>query len=287
MEDEQKYVCNLCKYTTNRKSDYLKHRATIKHLKQCENNTPDTLIEKYYCEKCDFLTYRRFDWNRHMQSSKHSKIRHICKTCKREYKYKKKYDLHIELCKNSITDINHIEPIQHATFICENVTITNHFNVNVYLNSEYGDAINIGDFRKEVTLSLDDLLYTKQNGYAKGISKIFIKKMEELGPCHRPIHCNNSKEPQFFVRDDNNWIEDTGHNEINMAIDSVACAQIGKIKEWEKINPYWSETNEGQKEYIDIVKCVLNGSTSSEQEKNNKLIKRNIRENIEIDVPLV
>jgi len=285
MGENEKYVCNLCNYTTARKSDYIKHRNTTKHLKQWENNTPDAVIEKFYCEKCDFLTYRRYDYNRHLLSSKHVKSCYTCKTCKREYKYKKKYDQHVLTCCNALTD-NVGGSVNHTTFICENLTITNHFNVNVYLNNEYGDAINIGDFRKEVTLSLDDLLYTKQNGYAKGISKIFIKKMEELGPCHRPIHCNNSKEPQFFVRDDNNWVEDTEHNELNLAIDSVACAQIAKIKEWEKINPNWSETNEGQKEYIDIVKCVLNGSTTSEQEKNNKLIKKTIREKIEIDVPI-
>lgn len=283
MADNQKYICKLCCYTTNRKSDYLKHSTTIKHLKQWENNTSDAIIEKYYCSPCDFLTFRRYDYNRHLLSSKHIKPKYICTKCDREYKFKKKYDIHKLTCADD--DVTSYLP--NTTFICENLTITNNFNINVYLNSEYGNAINIGDFRKQVTLSLDDLLYTKRNGYAMGISNIFIRKMEELGPCHRPIHCKNSKEPQFYVRDDNNWVEDTEHNELNMAIDSVACAQIGKIKEWEKVNPNWSETNEGQKEYIDLVKCVLNGTTHTEQEKNNKLIKRNIRENIEIAVPMI
>lgn len=269
----ESYVCKTCKYETSRKNDYIKHMSTIKHLKKCKKTIEPS---KYYCNPCEFLTYRKYDYNRHLLSPKHlSNVNHVytCDKCMKEYKYKKLYDQHVKTC------------VSQLEIMVPTITINNNININVYLNNEYGNAINIAEFRNQLTLTQEDLLYTKNNGYAKGISNIFIKKMEELGPCQRPIHCKKSREPQFYVRDDNNWVEDIEHNELNMAIDSVANAQIGKIKEWEKYNPNWCETNEGQKEYLDIVKSVINGSTQLEQEKNNKLIKRSIRESLEIDVP--
>ena len=278
MTDGIKYTCEQCKYETARNCDYVKHNATIKHMKSVETTSH---IEKYQCKVCNYLTHRKSDYARHMISAKHLKPKHVCDICKREYRYNKKFRQHKALC----ADINPA-PVSHVTINNINNTNNNNININVYLNNEYGNAINMTDFRNQLTLTLDDLIYTKINGYAKGISNILIKNLEAVGPSHRPIHCHNNKDSQFYVRDDDNWVEDSENSKIDMAIDSIASDQIGKIKEWEKENPLWFESHEGSKEYIDIVKGVIYGSSQDDQYKNKKLIRRTIRENIDLEVPV-
>ena len=40
--------------------------------------------------------------------------------------------------------------------------------------------MNLEDFVKQITVSLQDLDYSKQNGYAKGITNIFLKQLQDL-----------------------------------------------------------------------------------------------------------
>ena len=65
--------------------------------------------------------------------------------------------------------------------------------INVYLNEQCKHAMNLSDFVNNLTISLDDLLYTKQHGYMNGISNIFVKKLTDLNPNERPIHCSDKK----------------------------------------------------------------------------------------------
>ena len=59
-------------------------------------------------------------------------------------------------------------------------TINNTYNnqqytINMFLNEKCKNAMNLEDFVEKIKFSLEDLQYTKENGYAKGISNIFIK----------------------------------------------------------------------------------------------------------------
>ena len=43
----------------------------------------------------------------------------------------------------------------------------------MYLNQNCKDAMTLTDFVENIKISLQDLNYTKQNGYVKGITNIF------------------------------------------------------------------------------------------------------------------
>ena len=104
----------------------------------------------------------------------------------------------------------------------------------MFLNSTYNSALNLDELKSQINLSLEDLIYTKDNGFAKGITNIFIKTLEELGPNKRPIH-SDLKKTAFYIRNDNNWIEDIEHNKINAAIDDVAQAQNTGVRRTQPI----------------------------------------------------
>ena len=115
----------------------------------------------------------------------------------------------------------------------QNVTVNQQFNVNIFLNEECKNAMNIGDFIDQIQLTLEDLAYSQQHGFIKGITNIFVKNLEDLEPTERPIHSVEDKtKRQFYVKDECGWECDKEEAKIDQTIDSVTKKQINKIKEW-------------------------------------------------------
>ena len=50
--------------------------------------------------------------------------------------------------------------------------------INVFLNEKCKDAMNLTDFVSKLEVSLQDLAYTHEHGYVKGISNIFTKTFD-------------------------------------------------------------------------------------------------------------
>ena len=72
-----------------------------------------------------------------------------------------------------------------------NTTYNQKMSINVYLNDHCKDAINIQDFLDNLQISLEDLKYTKEHGYAKGISNIFVKQLRDLKPNSEEQHSHD------------------------------------------------------------------------------------------------
>ena len=62
----------------------------------------------------------------------------------------------------------------------QNVTVNQQFNVNIFLNEECKNAMNLGDFMGNIMITMDDLKYTKDNGFVIGISNIFKRHLGVL-----------------------------------------------------------------------------------------------------------
>ena len=101
--------------------------------------------------------------------------------------------------------------------------------INIFLN-EMCSAMNLSDFINNVNVSLDDLTYTTDNGYIKGISNI-CKKFKTNATTERPFHCSDTKRLQFYVK---MKISGVNKQHIENSIDKITHKQIKQIKEWEK-----------------------------------------------------
>tara|TARA_Y100000592_G_C5416156_1_gene290727 strand:- start:7 stop:801 length:795 start_codon:yes stop_codon:yes gene_type:complete len=235
--------------------------------------------------------------------------RFVCPHCNKSYKFKSGISRHRKTCMQSnldqITslqkqneDILNIlkETTNKNAMLCEkivndnaskviNATINNNqkVNFNVFLNTQCKDAMSINDFVNSLQLTFDDLIYTKNYGYVKGITNIFVKNLEDLDATSRPIQCSDQKKQQFYVKNENDWVEDSKHMKLNKTIDTVAKKQINKIKEWQENNPDWHSTEEGIEEYMKIIQTAMGGKDDSEREKNNNVIKTNLSEAVAID----
>ena len=162
-------------------------------------------------------------------------------------------------------------------------TQNNNLTVNVYLNEHCKDAMNIKDFVEKVKVSLEDLQYTTDNGFAEGISNIFMKQLNDMKPTERPIHCADAKRCKFYVKDENNdWKKDTENKKINQSISDITVKQIRMLKVWESAHPYWnSNTMVGLKRQ-EIICQIMGGRDMNAQNKNRKKIKQLIGETIKL-----
>ena len=153
-----------------------------------------------------------------------------------------------------------------------NTTNNNTMNINIYLNEHCKNAMNLTDFVENVKVSLEDLLYTKNHGYVKGISNIFVKQLKDMEPTQRPIHCSDKKRLQFYVKDDNKWEKDNSNEKIDKSIDKITKKQILAIKLWEKEHPNYLEDEKLTRIWSKMIKNMGTGvseNVTAEKEKTN------------------
>ena len=64
----------------------------------------------------------------------------------------------------------------------------NTISINLFLNENCKNAMNLTDFIQNMNVSLEDLEFSKDNGFVKGVTNIFTKQLQDLDPTERPIH---------------------------------------------------------------------------------------------------
>lgn len=264
----------------------------------------------YTCEPCNYITERHFNWKKHILTEKHKKqinkekYSYKCDVCNNNYKFSTGLSRHKFKCKGIITndkliikdEISNQGTLKITSNMFYDVLEQNNklqeqliemskkpnivnvdnkkMTVNIFLNEMCKDAMNLSDFINNMNISLDDLTYTTDNGYIKGISNIFLKNLEQMQPTERPFHCSDSKRLQFYVKDENKWGKD--NQRIENSIDKITHKQIKQIKEWENIYPNWSSSEKETQMYLYMIREVMGGIDDKEREKNKESIIRNI-----------
>lgn len=152
----------------------------------------------------------------------------------------------------------------------------NTVNINVYLNQNYTEAMNLGDFVRNIQCSLDDLSLTADEGYVKGVSNIFLKNLEFMDPKERPIHCGDQHGTQIYIRDSDKWEKDGG--KLDCEIDNVAKKQIMLMSQWEQIHPNWHKDERLTHEYLKLVRQL-----TSHDKDGNEQIRKVVAKNVVLD----
>ena len=109
-----------------------------------------------------------------------------------------------------------------------NTNIKQRFNVNIFLNEQCKDAINMHDFIKQIEVSLDNLLTTRDKGLSEGISNVFIENMNKLSLYERPLHCTDLKRETLYIKDNNVWEKDGDKSRIKSSIERDIICSIQK-----------------------------------------------------------
>ena len=135
-----------------------------------------------------------------------------------------------------------------------NTNIKQRFNVNIFLNEQCKDAINMHDFIKQIEVSLDNLLTTRDKGLSEGISNVFIENMNKLSLYERPLHCTDLKRETLYIKDNNVWEKDGDKSRIKSALREISSAQFRSVKKWMDDNPDYEKDESKQEEFINLIR---------------------------------
>ena len=268
---------------------------------------PKKPINKYECKKCHFSLVNKKDYNRHLTTRKHQRITNDNKKpnyskceCGKVYKFRSGLSKHKKTCNSNIEDtidifqkvleqqqdlqekMNQVATKQSGNVINYNNNTNNKTTINVFLNEQCKDAINLTDFMNSLEISLEDLQYTKEHGYIKGISNIFVKHLQDMPARERPFHCSDKKRMQFYVKDEDKWEKDDRHEKIDESISNIQLKQIKKIKEWEKSHPKYLKDEKLLNIWHDMIHKIMGPADDVTREKNKELIKKSIGTTVEL-----
>lgn len=247
-------VCSFCDYSTTRKSNFDKHLLTKRHMKRA-NITRISSQKPYSCTNCNKRYQHRQSLHKHMK---------ICK--------KKPLNM-----KNNLEIISQqINNITNNNITNNQININNKISINLYLNEECKDAMNIEDFIKKIEVSFNNLDYSKDNGFAKGIANIVQQQLEDLTPNERPIHCSDKKRLKFYVKEQDKWEKDDDHKNLEKTINQIKVQQLRKLFEWEQDHPNFRQNQQLLMNWRKMVEATMGGCTDDEIKRNEKKIKTEI-----------
>ena len=156
----------------------------------------------------------------------------------------------------------------------------NTISINVFLNEQCKNAMNLTDFINQVQVSLEDLQYSKNNGFIEGVTNIFTKQLKDLKPTERPIHCSDKKRLQFYVKEDDKWSKDANNEKLDETIYNIKMKQTSKLTDWEKLHPNYAQDPKLLNEWQQI----LNSMTEDigHRDKVKEKLKRNLAEHVQL-----
>ena len=295
LNPNHKFICVKCNYSTNSKKDYTKHCTTKKHKK---SSNKDKNIENvdFACPYCGKIYKFRSGVSRHKKKCKFINVKPVendnidnklslkdkkLSSVKKELltdlfqEQQKQMNETINLLKESIkTNADMIPKIGNNN--------NNKVCINLFLNQECKNAMNLTDFIEQLQVSLEDLDYSKNNGFVAGVTNIFTKQLKDMDPKDRPIHCSDSKRLQFYVKDDDKWAKDNNSHKIDQTINNIKLKQTYKLTEWEKLHPNYQNSPELLHEWQMMLASVTEDVTSKNPDKIKTALKRNIADHTQL-----
>lgn len=324
IKSRKENYCEYCDYSTSNKYDFAKHISTVKHqfailatkrqplatkiAISCDKSQDESCkqiekIDKFNCNQCG----RKYKdksglWKHNKKCTKKIDQPEIEENMQIVIKYENEDEIKFdnnelikELMKQNkefktmLVEQNNklMDLAKEGKYITNNNTTNNNFNLHFFLNEKCKDALNIMDFVKSLQLQLKDLETTGRLGYVEGITKIFIKGLQDLDVCKRPIHCSDLKRETIYVKDKDTWEKDNEKQKMKYAIKHIAHKNVMKIQEWQEENPeYKNAESIVSEEYMKIVNQSMGGFTDEEDEENMNKIIKNVSKEVVIDKSL-
>ena len=310
----KQHVCTSCDYTCTKLSDLHKHFATRKH----QFGTNETIMKQQYsqsCETCNTIFYSRTTLWRHKKtcaditncvivdtlpppkqhvpsiqsSSEDMQMTLILELVKQNQEFK---DLLIlqsnQMMEQNKTMIEVAKNSQINNTINNTSTSNSHnktFNLQFFLNETCKDAMNMKDFIKSLELSLPELEKMGEIGFAEGMSRVFVNRLNSLDVTKRPIHCSDVKREIIHIKDDNKWERDNANlDRLRKIIKQLTHKNILRVDDWKKANPGCTEYNSRKNDqYLRLNMEAIGPVDDAEVKRDFGKIIRRVAESTAID----
>jgi hypothetical protein len=159
------------------------------------------------------------------------------------------------------------------------------FNLNFFLNETCKDAMNMKDFIQSLEMSLPELERMGELGFAEGMSRVFVDRLNKLDITKRPIHCSDVKREIIHIKEDNKWERDNANlDRLRKIIKQLTHKNILKVDDWKKANPGCTEYNSRKTDqYLRINMEAIGPVDEPEVKRDFGKIIRRVAENTTID----
>jgi hypothetical protein len=300
----KQHMCANCDYTCSKLSDLHKHFSTRKH----QSGTNETLVKQQYsqsCETCNNIFYSRTTLWRHKktctdvintiivdthpspsQAEQHPKTSSddmqtslILELVRQNQEFKQ---LLIEQNK-TIIEVAKNSQINNTISNSNNNNKT--FNLQFFLNETCKDAMNMKDFIQSLELSLPELEKMGEVGFAEGMSRVFVNRLNSLDVTKRPIHCSDVKREIIHIKDDNKWERDNANlDRLRKIIKQLTHKNILRVDDWKKANPGCTEYNNRKNDhYLKLTMEAIGPVDEADQKRDFGKIIRRVAESTAID----
>jgi len=299
-----KYTCSICHYSCSKNSDFMKHLNTNKHnAHKCSFNAHKTDIFTCECGK----TYKHIQsYNRHKKicgDDAHNTLGDTpanvtsIKSAQLAVDDPMQTSLILELVKQN-QEFKQLLIEQNKTIleVAKNSHVNNNtmnnsnnnnktFNLQFFLNETCKDAMNMKDFIKSLEMSLPELEKMGEMGFAEGMSRVFVDRLNKLDITKRPIHCSDVKREIIHIKDDNKWEMDNANlDRLRKIIKQLTIKNILKVDDWKKANQGCTEYNSRKNaQYLRINMEAIGPVDDAEVKRDFGKIIRRVAETTAID----
>jgi hypothetical protein len=273
------FACKICDYSSSKESDYNRHIATRKHQNNVKNAKKNACVcgkafmhrqgLHVHRKKCQqYISKGVSDYDFEYDIIDGNKNENIMLGDNNSIGTDDKIGITKEMFMSLLKDNqemmkmikslseNQLTTPQHITNNNNNITNNNQFNLNIFLNEKCKDALNMSEFIDSLKITLDDLLFSKNNGITRGVTDIMMKKLKELDIYKRPIHCTDIKRDTMYIKDEDKWHKDNNHDMFKNTIIKVANKERSALQLWAINNPDWMETEQKQIQYLTMVRSI-------------------------------
>ena len=313
------YCCKLCDYTCYKMKHYSQHILTQKHVRKqhaLDGNVMETqkkTLQSHECNTCHVYFKSRSGLWKHshkctlptpQQEEPHTSQEDmqvpsnlIFELIKQNQEFKQllidqnkqlyeKHEENIDLQKQLLDVVKDGKTINNNTMTNSNNNSNNKtFNLNFFLNETCKDAMNMKDFIKSLELSLPELEKMGELGFAEGMSRVFVNRLNSLDITKRPIHCSDVKREIIHIKDDNKWERDNANlDRLRKIIKQLTLKNILKVDDWKKANPGCTEYNSRKNDqYLKINMEAIGPVDDAEVKRDFGKIIRRVAESTAID----
>jgi hypothetical protein len=297
------YCCELCDYKCYKTKHYSQHLLTQKHLRKhhaLDGNTMETqkkTLTSYECNTCNISFKSRSGLWKHntkgccVNNETENDVKHINNNASDKdelinYLIKENQEF-----KSMILELVKKDSYNQCTTNNNNNTLSNNnsnnktFNLNFFLNETCKDAMNMKDFIQSLEMSLPELEKMGEVGFAEGMSRVFVDRLNKLDITKRPIHCSDVKREIIHIKDDNKWERDNANlDRLRKIIKQLTIKNILRVEDWKKANQGCTEYNSRKNEqYLRINMEAIGPVDDAEVKRDFGRIIRRVAESTTID----
>lgn len=226
--------------------------------------------------------------------------------CGKKYKYLnsfKKHKLKCEIYKNNILSLESLNKKKENNYeimkklsenfekltekinntnsnynTYNNQTYNNYNNQNIYilnyLNDQCKDALSIEEYVKNINISIKDFDKNSNDSIVTTIDKIFVNPMLNMDINTRPIHYTNNQNPEFYIKDKNEWTYKQSKNKIMNSIIDVTKRLTDFLYKWKQINNDWLDDEDKQQIVMNYMNSIIDIYDSKIEKKILNMFKQ-------------